>query len=243
MTQQEVKHDPINNPSHYTDGGYETIDFIEKMQLGYHLGNAVKYISRAGKKTADPIEDLNKALWYLKRLMAIDVWESTLSPHWLEPEIIKYCSAKGMYYDYFNLLVLICSNDLTNAKKQLELIIATEESKVVRTQEERQKALRRIFSLIQLLNDDLLWFAKDKEVKFQLKHITSQCAKALLSFKVDASMLTNNKTWNFIYHDMTSEKIKDYHLLFDLAIQFKDVNEITTALEKLIKQQSNDTIH
>jgi len=229
--------DPINNPSHYTDGGYETIDFIEKMQLGYHLGNAVKYISRAGKKTADPIEDLNKALWYLERLQAIDPCEGTIKVRWLEADIIKYCNAKGMNNHYFNLLVLICTNDITNATNQLGMIIEHEESKVVRTQEERQKALRRIFSLIQLLNDDLLWFAKDKEVKFQLKHITSQCAKALLSFKVEASMLTNNKTWNFIYHDMTSEKIKDYHLLFDLAIQFKDVNEITTALETLIKQQ------
>lgn len=231
MTQQEGKHDPINNPSHYTDGGYETIDFIEKMQLGYHLGNAVDLIAKGG------IEDLYNARYYLDRLQAIDPCEGTLKVHWLIPEIIKYCDAKGMYNDYFNLMVLICSNDLTNAKKQLELIIATEEAKVVRTQEERQKALRRIFSLIQILNDDLLWFAKDKEVKFQLKHITSQCANALLHFKVDASMLTNNKTWNFIYHDMTSEKIKDYHLLFDLAIQFKDVNEITTALETLIKNQ------
>lgn len=231
-------HDPINNPSHYTDGGYETIDFIEKMQLGYHLGNAVKYISRAGKKTADPIEDLNKALWYLERLQTIDPCESTIKLRWLEADIIKYCDAKGMNNHYFNLLALICTNDIANATNQLGMIIEHEESKVVRTQEERQKALRRIFSLIQILNDDLLWFAKDKEVKFQLKHITSQCAKALLSFKVEASMLTNNKTWNFIYQDMTSEKIKDYHLLFDLAIQFKDVNEITSALQELIKQQT-----
>lgn len=220
------------------EGKYETIDFIEKMQLGYHLGNAVKYISRAGKKTADQVEDLNKAMWYLERLQAIDPCESTIKLRWLEADIIKYCNAKGMNNHYFNLLVLICTNDIANATNQLGMIIEHEESKVVRTQEERQKALRRIFSLIQILNDDLLWFAKDKEVKFQLKHITSQCAKALLSFKVEASMLTNNKTWNFIYHDMTSEKIKDYHLLFDLAIQFKDVNEITTALETLIKNQS-----
>jgi hypothetical protein len=230
-----TQHDPINNPSHYTDGGYETIDFIEKMQLGYHLGNAVKYISRAGKKTSDPIEDLNKAMWYLDRLIKS---EHTLKPYWILDDIVKYCSAKGMDNDYFNLIMLICINEIEHAKDQLELIITNEESKQVRTQEERQKALRRIFSLIQLLNDDLLWFAKDKEVKFKLKHITSRCANALLSFKVDASMLTNNKTWNFIYKDMTSETIKDYHLLFDEAIKFKDISEITSALQLLIKQQS-----
>ena len=60
--------DAVNNPSHYTDGKYEVIDAIECWGLGYHLGNALKYISRAGKK--DPgktIEDLEKAAWYLDR--------------------------------------------------------------------------------------------------------------------------------------------------------------------------------
>lgn len=60
--------DPVNNPSHYTDGGIETIDYIEAKGLGYHLGNAVKYISRAGKKgTNQGLEDLRKAQWYLAR--------------------------------------------------------------------------------------------------------------------------------------------------------------------------------
>lgn len=58
----------VNSPSHYKDGGIETIDFIEAKGLNFHLGNAVKYISRAGKK--DPgkyVEDLRKAVWYLQR--------------------------------------------------------------------------------------------------------------------------------------------------------------------------------
>lgn len=42
--------DLVNHPEHYTDGGIETIDFIEAKELNFHLGNAVKYISRAGKK-------------------------------------------------------------------------------------------------------------------------------------------------------------------------------------------------
>jgi len=62
------KHDPVNHPSHYTSAGaaYETIRVIEAWQLNYHLGNAVKYISRAGKK-GDRLEDLRKAAWYLNR--------------------------------------------------------------------------------------------------------------------------------------------------------------------------------
>lgn len=60
--------DAVNNPKHYTDGKIEVIDFIEDKNLGFNLGNAVKYISRSGKK--DPtktIEDLEKAQWYLNR--------------------------------------------------------------------------------------------------------------------------------------------------------------------------------
>lgn len=65
------KHDPVNHPAHYTDGNIEVIEYIEDKQFGYCLGNAIKYISRAGKK--DPnnpekeIEDLNKAIWYINR--------------------------------------------------------------------------------------------------------------------------------------------------------------------------------
>jgi len=62
------KHDAVNNPSHYTDGKIEVIEFIEDKNMDFHLGNAVKYIARAGKK--DPsklIEDLEKAQWYLNR--------------------------------------------------------------------------------------------------------------------------------------------------------------------------------
>lgn len=60
--------DPVNHPSHYTAGKYETIEVIEDWGLDFCLGNAVKYISRAGKK--DPskeVEDLNKAVWYVNR--------------------------------------------------------------------------------------------------------------------------------------------------------------------------------
>ena len=60
--------DPVNRPAHYTSGKIEVIDFIEDQKLNYHLGNTVKYISRAGKK--DPAlrkQDLQKALWYLTR--------------------------------------------------------------------------------------------------------------------------------------------------------------------------------
>ena len=63
---EENKNDPVNHPSHYTDGKIEVIDYIEDKDLGFCLGNAVKYISRAGKKDPEKeIEDLQKAAWYI----------------------------------------------------------------------------------------------------------------------------------------------------------------------------------
>jgi len=59
--------DVINHPPHYKSGGVETLDFIEAKDLNYRLGNVVKYVSRAGKKDSDPVQDLEKALFYLKR--------------------------------------------------------------------------------------------------------------------------------------------------------------------------------
>lgn len=60
--------DPVNNPAHYTDGKIEVIEFIEDKKLDFCLGNAVKYVSRSGKKDpAKEIEDLKKAIWYINR--------------------------------------------------------------------------------------------------------------------------------------------------------------------------------
>ena len=63
----ETKPDLVNHPPHYKAGGIEVIDFIEAKDLNFRLGNAVKYISRAGKKNSDPVQDLEKAVWYLQR--------------------------------------------------------------------------------------------------------------------------------------------------------------------------------
>lgn len=57
----------IDHPAHYCEGRrFEPIDVIEDWGLGFSLGNAVKYISRAGRK-GDALEDLRKARWYLDR--------------------------------------------------------------------------------------------------------------------------------------------------------------------------------
>ena len=61
--------DMVNHPPHYKTGGIETIDFIEAKNLGYNLGNVVKYVSRADLK-GNKLEDLQKAKWYLDRAIS-----------------------------------------------------------------------------------------------------------------------------------------------------------------------------
>lgn len=66
---EEAENTPetVDHPAHYAEGRkFEPIDVIEDWGLGFCLGNAVKYISRAGRKE-DYLNDLEKAKWYLER--------------------------------------------------------------------------------------------------------------------------------------------------------------------------------
>ena len=56
-----------DSPAHYTRGAIEVWDFIRDQQLNYHLGNAIKYICRAGYKSSETkAQDLKKAIHYLE---------------------------------------------------------------------------------------------------------------------------------------------------------------------------------
>lgn len=58
----------VDHPEYYNTGTIEVIDLIEGWGLGFNLGNAVKYICRAGKKNlTESITDLEKAMWYINR--------------------------------------------------------------------------------------------------------------------------------------------------------------------------------
>ncbi|MCJ0913251.1 DUF3310 domain-containing protein [Mammaliicoccus sciuri] len=69
--------DNVNHPSHYNFGDIEVVDFIEQVtkhynpDVAYHIGNAIKYLSRAPHKNGK--EDIAKAKWYIER--AFDKWE------------------------------------------------------------------------------------------------------------------------------------------------------------------------
>lgn len=59
--------DNVNSPRHYFGEKYQCIDIIEDFKLDFCLGNAVKYVLRAGRKSESMEEDLKKAIWYLNR--------------------------------------------------------------------------------------------------------------------------------------------------------------------------------
>ena len=75
--QQRKRKDNVNSPSHYNYGEIEVIDFIEQVtkhynpNVAYHIGNAIKYLSRSPHKNGK--EDIQKAKWYIER--AFENWD------------------------------------------------------------------------------------------------------------------------------------------------------------------------
>lgn len=112
MSKDQVN-DVINHPSHYTDGKFETIEAIESWRLGYHLGNAIKYISRAGKKSKDTeLEDLRKARWYIKRY---------LDHHRQEVESLRareYAADKGLDQDLAGAILCLSVSAILSDEPQ-----------------------------------------------------------------------------------------------------------------------------
>lgn len=67
--------DPVNHPSHYTSGSVECIDAIKAALTpeefrGYCRGCSLKYLWRTGKKD-DAVQDIDKAIWYAKKLKEV----------------------------------------------------------------------------------------------------------------------------------------------------------------------------
>ncbi len=62
----EKEKQSVDHPEHYQGQEFEAIDIIEDYELGFNLGNALKYILRADRK-GEKQEDLKKAIWYLDR--------------------------------------------------------------------------------------------------------------------------------------------------------------------------------
>ena len=105
--------DSVDHPSHYTSNlsGIETIEITEEM--GFNLGNAIKYISRAGKKW-DRDEDLKKAIWYISRECS-RVSENTSEIRQLSPKEIRYVEGSGTSDRLKISLILILQSSIGGA--------------------------------------------------------------------------------------------------------------------------------
>lgn len=71
--------DPVSKPSHYASGNIECIDAMRESMsseafMGFLKGNVQKYLWRYEKKV-NPVEDLNKASWYLDKLIESNSYE------------------------------------------------------------------------------------------------------------------------------------------------------------------------
>ena len=73
----EPMEDVVNHPAHYETGKFECIDVmteaigLERVK-GFCVCNAFKYIYRCTKKHETPVEDVKKAVWYLKKFLELE---------------------------------------------------------------------------------------------------------------------------------------------------------------------------
>lgn len=112
----DIQSDAVNHPSHYTDGKYETIDFIEEYGMKTHIGNAIKYTSRAGKKDEDAyVEDLKKGLWYLHRY--------NCPPKKKHIDAFDYCKDKKLPDELTRVIMYISRENYVEAERVLRKYI------------------------------------------------------------------------------------------------------------------------
>jgi hypothetical protein len=83
MTAHHEAPDMVNHPPHYAMTRIECIDAIGAMtepmpgEAGYLAGSVLKYLWRHRQKA--PVESLQKARWYLDRLIACTVHEEAMA--------------------------------------------------------------------------------------------------------------------------------------------------------------------
>ena len=85
-----------NSPTYYTRGSVQPWDFIRDQQLNYHLGNAIKYICRAGHKDSKR-QDLVKAIHYLQNELEFTITNADAASQRIQDEI----SGQELYEDSF----------------------------------------------------------------------------------------------------------------------------------------------
>jgi Protein of unknwon function (DUF3310) len=98
-----MAHSNLSGPTYYKRGNVEVWDFIRDQGLNYHLGNAIKYICRAGYKD-DRITDLKKAIHYLQNELDHEIVLVNASPRvpGLLPDLQQQKSYLAQYTEDFD---------------------------------------------------------------------------------------------------------------------------------------------
>ena len=121
--------DPVNHPKHYTShpSGVEAIEVCQ--HLNFCIGNAVKYLFRAGKK--DPVlQDLQKAAWYLRHFQTLHRMEDSIFTPYRSVEKVLNAEPDGSVLKDV-LTYLVNENDC------IALALARVEREIERVQEGR----------------------------------------------------------------------------------------------------------
>lgn len=114
-TPERQSTDMVDHPAHYNIGTIEVITVIEDWKLGFNLGNAVKYIARAGHKSADPKEDLSKALWYLRREIGEVGRLNKGKAEWVSTRVgMVYCPYCGYYETHKTPYCAYCGSEMND---------------------------------------------------------------------------------------------------------------------------------
>lgn len=121
----------VNHPKHYNSGKIEVIEFLEDQKLEPHEWNTVKYVCRAQHK-GRRIEDLEKAIWYLRRkielLKAEAEGRAAKRPNDMTVKHATHqCRKCGSFCDSSKLLCAICTDkqkSLVTEKTEAEKVQA-----------------------------------------------------------------------------------------------------------------------
>ena len=93
-----MAHTNLTGPSYYKRGGIDVWDFIRDQGLNFHLGNAIKYVCRAGYKESK-IQDLRKAIHYLQNELENEIVSDETSER-IQKSIQDLEFAKSVYPQY-----------------------------------------------------------------------------------------------------------------------------------------------
>lgn len=123
-----MEHNAVKSPSHYTEGRkFEPKDVIRDWGLNFNLGNAVKYLARAGRK-GDIVEDLKKAQEYIQfEIDAIDAERKRVTP----PVDMPKCKCASKTESRSGVIELVVPKDMP-----MEAVIQMAIAKIMGVDEE-----------------------------------------------------------------------------------------------------------